>query len=231
MRKISFLTWGLLFLVVASFARCSNGGGSSAGTGTGTGTGNGIGTGNPPGGGTTPPVVQKDIAAVDNAVTKFMSTWSSPGMSIAVIHNDKLIYVKSYGKMSVSDTTTIKNTSLFRLASVSKQITSVAIMRLLEDGKLTLDSKVFGTGGILGNDYTGAYLSQVSGKGHRAFRRQCQLCLRLGGEQRQQLVAQRQPARDAHRDHPGQQRLLLGDALQYAQLQAFVAQPHSFIAC
>ena len=99
---------------------------------------------------------------MDNAVKTFMSTWSVPGMSIAVIHNDTLIYVKSYGKMSATDTNSIKNTSLFRLASVSKQITSVAIMKLLQDGKLTLDSKVFGTGGILGNDYPGTYLSQFT---------------------------------------------------------------------
>jgi len=91
-----------------------------------------------------------------------MSTYSVPGMSIAVIHNDKLIYVKSYGHMSATDTTSIKNSSLFRLASVSKQITSAAIMKLLEAGKLTLDDKVFGSGGILGTDYTGTYLGSLT---------------------------------------------------------------------
>ena len=91
-----------------------------------------------------------------------MTTYSVPGMSIAVIHNDKLVYVKSYGHMSSTDTISIKNTSLFRLASVSKQITSAAIMKLLEAGKLTLDDKVFGTGGILGNDYTGSQLGGLT---------------------------------------------------------------------
>jgi D-alanyl-D-alanine carboxypeptidase len=71
-------------------------------------------------------VTQKDIVAVDNTVTQFMPAYSVPGMSIAVIHNDKLVYVKSYVHMSSTDTISIKNTSLFRLASVSKQITSAA---------------------------------------------------------------------------------------------------------
>ena len=151
MRKALLLKWGFMFLLIACFVRCSKSGGAP-------------GTGTNPGGGTTNPTqspTQKDVLAVDNAVKTFMSTWSVPGMSIAVIHNDKLIYVKSYGKMSATDTTSIKKTSLFRLASVSKQITSVAIMKLLQDGKLTLDSKVFGTGGILGNDYSGTYLGQL----------------------------------------------------------------------
>jgi CubicO group peptidase (beta-lactamase class C family) len=73
-----------------------------------------------------------------------------------------LVYVKSYGKMSAADTTQIANTSLFRIASCSKQFTSVGIMRLLEAGKLTLDTKVFGPGSIFGSDYPSTQLSDLS---------------------------------------------------------------------
>lgn len=96
-----------------------------------------------------PAASQQDIAAVDNLVQNFMSTYSVPGVSIAITKNDKLIYAKSYGKMSAADNTPITNNSLFRIASVSKPITAVGIMKLLEANKLTLDSKVFGAGGIL----------------------------------------------------------------------------------
>jgi len=44
-------------------------------------------------------------------------------------------------------------THLFRIASVSKPITSVAIFSLLEQDRLTLADKVFGSGGILESDY------------------------------------------------------------------------------
>ncbi len=40
-------------------------------------------------------------------------------------------------------------TSLFRIASVSKPITSAAIMRLVQDGRLALTDTVFGEGGVL----------------------------------------------------------------------------------
>lgn len=99
---------------------------------------------------------QLNIASIDNAVTSFMSTYSIPGVSIAITKGGQLVYVKSYGKMSPSDFTPITNSSLFRIASVSKPVTSAGIMKLLEAGLLTLNSKIFGPGSILGSDYPSA---------------------------------------------------------------------------
>src|SRR5690606_17029588 len=89
--------------------------------------GGGGGGGFPP----PPPTGQKDIAAVDDAVKNFMLKYKIPGVSIAVTKDDKLVYVKSYGQMSEADNTPITNNSLFRIASVSKPITGVGIMKLL----------------------------------------------------------------------------------------------------
>ncbi len=115
------------------------------------------------GGGPPPPDnTQKDIQSIDNAVQSFMSTYSVPGVSIAITKQEKLVYLKSYGKMSSTDNTPVTNNSLFRLASVSKTITGIGIMKLLEANKLTLDSKVFGTGSILGTDYPSTKLNTVS---------------------------------------------------------------------
>ncbi|MBS1755372.1 MAG: serine hydrolase domain-containing protein [Ferruginibacter sp.] len=105
---------------------------------------------------------QNDITAIDNTVLAFMNTYAIPGVSLAITKDDKLVYVKSYGKMSTTDNTAITNDNLFRIASVSKPITSVGIMKLLEAGKLTLDSKVFGPGSILGSDFPSSHLGDVS---------------------------------------------------------------------
>lgn len=102
---------------------------------------------------TTTTVVQNDIAAIDTRVTTFMSTYNVPGLQIAITKNGKLVYVKSYGKADVATNTTLTNNHLFRIASVSKPITGVAIIKLIENGQLTLSQKVFGTGNILGTDY------------------------------------------------------------------------------
>lgn len=134
--------FGILFLAFSLLLSCSKSGGSD-----------GPDRGNPG---------QADIPAIDNVVAAFMAKYNIPGVAIAITKAGKLVYVKPYGKMSASDNTPITNSSRFRIASISKSITSVGIMKLLEANKLTLDSKVFGTGSILGNDYPSSKLASVS---------------------------------------------------------------------
>jgi len=83
-------------------------------------------------------------------------------MSVTVTKDDKLVYAKSYGQSDKEAGTAAKNTDLYRLASVSKPITAIAIMKLVEAGKLNLDEKVFGTGALLGTSYgTKAYSDRL----------------------------------------------------------------------
>ncbi|WP_158552635.1 serine hydrolase domain-containing protein [Spirosoma telluris] len=93
------------------------------------------------------------ITQVDNSVIAYMKKHNVPGLSIAIAKDDKLIYTKAYGFADVITQEKVTTRSLFRLASVSKPITAIAIMKLIQDGKLSLDSNVFGEDGILGNDY------------------------------------------------------------------------------
>jgi len=98
-------------------------------------------------------IVQSDIPAVDSKITAFMNTYNIPGATLAVSKNGKLVYMKGFG---VGDQTTDEKVTpayRFRLASVSKTYTGVAIMKLFQDGKIDLDGKVFGSGSILGSDF------------------------------------------------------------------------------
>jgi D-alanyl-D-alanine carboxypeptidase len=101
----------------------------------------------------TPSVKQVDIAALNSKVTGFMSTYNIPGASLAVTKNGKLVYVKAFGKANITTGEDVTPAHRFRLASVSKTFTGVAILKLVQDGKLNLDAKVFGTGGVLAADY------------------------------------------------------------------------------
>lgn len=93
------------------------------------------------------------ITQVDNSVIAYMKKHNVPGLSIAIAKDDKLIYTKAYGFADVMTQEKVTTKSLFRLASVSKPITAIAIMKLIQDGKLSLNSKIFGDSGILGTDY------------------------------------------------------------------------------
>jgi len=109
-----------------------------------------------------PPTTQVDIPSVDSKVAAFMATYNIPGASLAISKNGKLVYVKGYGKANTTTGETVTRNSRFRLASVSKTFTGVAIMKLIQEGQFTLETNVFGPDGILGNDYgTAPYNSNV----------------------------------------------------------------------
>ena len=106
--------------------------------------------------------MQVDIATLDNAVKAFMDKYSVPGLSIAILKNEKLVYAKGYGVANQATGEPVTTSSLFRVASVSKSITARAALKLVDEGKLNLDQKVFGAGGILGTKYgTQPYTPQL----------------------------------------------------------------------
>ncbi|QTE41981.1 serine hydrolase domain-containing protein [Mucilaginibacter rubeus] len=127
--------------------------GKGTGTGTGTGTGGGTGTIVDT---LTPSKVA--VAALDDEVNTFMTTYDVPAVSVAITKGEKLVYLKAYGVSNKSKGTKAVISDRYRLASCSKQFTAVAIMKLLEQGKIKLSDKVFGDGAILGKTYgTKAY--------------------------------------------------------------------------
>lgn len=97
--------------------------------------------------------VGASITQVDNVVDSFMRKYHVPGMSVAIAKDGKLVYVKGYGYANKATGEKVTPASLFRIASVSKPLTSVAIMQLIETGCLQLEAKVFGDSGVLGNKY------------------------------------------------------------------------------
>ena len=85
----------------------------------------------------------------DAAIRRFMRYWDIKGASFALMKNDSLIYAKGYGYSNLKDSVECEVKNVFRVASVSKLITAVAVMRLCETGKLATDDFVFGEEGIL----------------------------------------------------------------------------------
>ena len=85
----------------------------------------------------------------DRIIRKFMQKWEIKGASFALMKNDRLIYSKGYGFADEEENVPMDVMHVFRIASISKLITAVAIMKLQEEGKLTLQDRVFGPEGIL----------------------------------------------------------------------------------
>ncbi len=94
----------------------------------------------------------QNTAFIDEPVEKFRIRHLLKGMAIAVVKDEKLVFAKGYGYADEEDSILANPNQLFRLASVSKLITAVGIMKLVENGKIALESKVFGKNGILNEE-------------------------------------------------------------------------------
>jgi N-acyl-D-amino-acid deacylase len=97
--------------------------------------------------GTRPPlpatgVHQPALADLDAAIGRFMQARDIPGGALAVTYKGRLVYDRGHGFADRHNRVPVTPDSRFRIASVSKPFTAVAIMRLVEAKRLKLDDPV-----------------------------------------------------------------------------------------
>ena len=88
-----------------------------------------------------------------------MRAYGVPGISVAVIHKGKLDWARGWGIRDASDCKPVTSDTVFQAASISKAVTAALALRLVEQGKLTLDQDI--------NRYLGSWqlaTSEASGK-------------------------------------------------------------------
>ena len=90
-----------------------------------------------------------ELAIIDAKMQEFMTSHNVAGLSIAMTYQDRLIYARGFGYANVEDDILVEPYHSFRIASISKPITSSAIFKLIDDNQLALTDKVFGVNGIL----------------------------------------------------------------------------------
>src|SRR5881394_1073379 len=81
-------------------------------------------------------------SAFDGEIQSFMSARNVPGGALAVVKDGRLVYTRGYGWADRENKVPVKPTSLFRIASISKPFTAVAVLKLTEEQKLRLDAPV-----------------------------------------------------------------------------------------
>jgi len=108
----------------------------------------------------------KEKIAIERLAIAFLEKYDAPGLSVAFAKDGRIVYSGAFGLADSDHDTPLTARHRFRVASVSKPITSVTIMRLLEEGKLSLADRVFGTGGILGRTFGaqpyGAHVEEIT---------------------------------------------------------------------
>lgn len=81
-------------------------------------------------------------AAVDSLVAQTQKAFDVPGIVVAIIKDGKIIHSKGYGVQSLATNKKVDEHTLFGIASNTKAFTSTALGILIDEGKLTWDTKV-----------------------------------------------------------------------------------------
>ena len=83
-----------------------------------------------------------DSTELDSFIIRFMESGNIPGLATCIVKDEEIIWNNQYGYADIGRNILVADCTLFMLASISKTITSVAIMKLWEDGELDLDDNV-----------------------------------------------------------------------------------------
>lgn len=92
--------------------------------------------------GATPEKVKDGLAYLDKAAQDIIQKGGVPGMSIAVVYNDEVVYLKGFGVREAGKPETVDGDTVFQIASLSKPISATVISRLVGEGIVSWDDKV-----------------------------------------------------------------------------------------
>jgi N-acyl-D-amino-acid deacylase len=84
-----------------------------------------------------------ELKSFDMMMQEFLGEHKVPGASVAVTDHGRLVFARGYGYADLKAMQKVEPDSLFRIASISKPVTAIAILQLVDLGKLSLDAKVF----------------------------------------------------------------------------------------
>jgi CubicO group peptidase (beta-lactamase class C family) len=83
--------------------------------------------------------------AMGPALDRVFAAWGDaegPGCAVGVSRNGRVVYEHGYGMANLETSTPIRPSSIFHVASISKQFTAMAVMLLVRDGKLSVDDDI-----------------------------------------------------------------------------------------
>ena len=76
------------------------------------------------------------IAEIDAYAQKVREDWKIPGMAIAIVKDDKVIFQKGYGVRDINKPEPVDENTLYAVASNSKAFTTAALAILIDEGKI-----------------------------------------------------------------------------------------------
>lgn len=81
-------------------------------------------------------------AEIDAGVDRIFKSSKATGASVVIVKDGKMVYARDYGFRNRAKKLPVTENTYFKVASVSKMVTGIAVMRLVEQGKLKLDEDI-----------------------------------------------------------------------------------------
>jgi CubicO group peptidase (beta-lactamase class C family) len=78
----------------------------------------------------------------DQYVMQAMKDWEVPGLAIAVVKDDRIVFAKGYGVRELGGTAAVNEHTLFAIGSSSKAFTAATVAMLVDEGKIKWDDPV-----------------------------------------------------------------------------------------
>ena len=85
---------------------------------------------------------ETQLAEIDAYIAKARDAWKIPGLAIAIVKDDQVIFAKGYGVRELGKPEPVNEKTLFAIASNSKAFTTALLAILVDEGKLKWDDKV-----------------------------------------------------------------------------------------
>lgn len=79
---------------------------------------------------------------LDAYIANAVKAWNVPGLSVAIVRNDSVIYTRGFGVLRTGTTTPVNGRTLFEIGSSSKAFTATLVAMLVSDGKMRWDDRL-----------------------------------------------------------------------------------------
>ena len=89
-----------------------------------------------------PALSQSPLAGLDDYVARGVKDWNVPGLAIAVVKDDSVVFAKGYGVRKLGTQDSVNAHTLFANASTTKAFTSFVVELMADEGKLRMDAPV-----------------------------------------------------------------------------------------
>ena len=96
---------------------------------------------------------KRDISHIERTLERFVKSNKLPGVSFILANKGRIVYSKSFGYGYVEKKIPLKPEHRMKIGLSTRTVTAALIMKLIEDGKLSLEDNVFGPDSIFANEF------------------------------------------------------------------------------